>query len=253
MNKKIIFPLLFFTITIAFIVSFIAYSHFKNTYSTIQNDNVVSTQSKTNTTHSSINTKQSSDHNESKSDDTSVTTKQYTNHYEVKSDNNTVTPKQYPKIKEEKSDNITNSAISMNDAHTVSSKKSYSKNNLNLSDYIISQQTISYTLNQGETLSSIARSYENYCNPNSCVKLITLMNNFSSPDELEIGTKILIPENAIKTGTLYRVVSGDTWYSVSEKYYPDYNPESIMKFLVTINNLPNNDLPLGENIFIPKV
>ena len=110
-----------------------------------------------------------------------------------------------------------------------------------------------YILKKGETLSTIAHKYENTCNPNTTVKLISLINHLDTPDDLKIGANLSIPESTIKSGTLYRVVTGDTWHKIALEYYPDYTPESIINFIVTINNLPNNDLPLYENVFLPLV
>ena len=119
--------------------------------------------------------------------------------------------------------------------------------------FLSNLQCNNYILKSGETLSTIAHKYENTCNPNTTVKLISLINNLNTPNDLEIGTNLSIPESTIKNGILYHVVSDDTWYKLASEYYPDYTTESIMNFLVTINNLPNNDLPLGENVFLPLV
>lgn len=151
------------------------------------------------------------------------------------------------------SDNINNNNKVNEHNSYISTVASSSKKNFSLNEYLSNLNSTSHTIKQGETLSNIARLYEQYCNHNSCVKLISLVNNLSSPDNLEIGDNLLIPEKAIKTGTLYTVSSNDTWYKIALQYYPAYTTDSITNFIITVNNLPNNDLPLGEKIFLPQV
>lgn len=124
---------------------------------------------------------------------------------------------------------------------------------LNLSDFISNLQCKEYILQKGETLCVIARKFENKCNLNSTIELITLKNNLSSPNKLNAGTHLLIPEDAINNGNLYKVAKGDTWYKIVKNYYPEYDVNSIMNLVVKINQLPSNELPLDENIFLPAV
>lgn len=120
-------------------------------------------------------------------------------------------------------------------------------------NYLNSLQCISYKLKSGETLTDIARKYVNICNLNATIKMIKSINKIDYENNINSKTLIYIPEYAIKSGNMYKVSTGDTWYKVANEYYPKYTAESIMKFLVYINNLPNNDLPLGETIFLPSV
>ncbi|GEP64070.1 hypothetical protein CBE01nite_18380 [Clostridium beijerinckii] len=143
-----------------------------------------------------------------------------------------------------------------NETQVVKEQKANSeirKTDIDTSDYLSSLQCISYKLKQGETLTDIARKYESTCNLNSTIKMIKSINKIDDVNNINSQTIVNIPENALKRGTMYTVVAGDTWYKVASEYYPKYTTESVMKFLVYINNLPNNDLPLGEKIFLPAL
>lgn len=48
---------------------------------------------------------------------------------------------------------------------------------------------------------------------------------------------------------MYKVISGDTWYKIVDKYDYKYDVDSLMNLIVYVNNLPNNDLHLGERMF----
>ena len=150
--------------------------------------------------------------------------------------------------------NISN--IVINDTQVVKEQKANSgirKADIDISNYLDSLQWISYKLKPGETLTDIARKYESTCNLNSTIKIIKSINKIYDENNVNSQANINIPEYALKSGKMYTVVSDDTWYKVAGKYYPEYTAESVMNFLVYINNLPNNDLPLGEKIFLPSL
>lgn len=143
-----------------------------------------------------------------------------------------------------------------NETQVVKEQKANSeirKTDIDTSDYLSSLQCISYKLKQGETLTDVARKYESTCNLNSTIKMIKSINKIDDVNNMNSKAIVNIPENALKSGTMYTVAAGDTWYKVASEYYPKYTTESVMKFLVYINNLPNNDLPLGEKIFLPAL
>lgn len=108
-------------------------------------------------------------------------------------------------------------------------------------------------MKSGETLTDIARRYENNCNLNTTIKLITSINKLDNRNDIDSGTLLAIPEDTLKNGIMYTIISGDTWYKIRNEYYYQYDADSIMNFLVYINDLPNNDLPLGERIFLPSI
>ncbi len=109
------------------------------------------------------------------------------------------------------------------------------------------------TLKSQETLSTIARKYTRTCNPNTTVNLIRLLNNLTDVDNLDEGTVLLIPHKTLQNGSLYKVRKGNTWHNIWETRYPEYDKDELITFLITINALPNDDLPIDENIFLPKL
>lgn len=144
----------------------------------------------------------------------------------------------------------------VNDTQVVKEQKTNSENrktDIDTSNYLRSLQCISYKLKSGETLTDIARKYESTCNLNSTIKMIKSINKIEDANTIDSKTVLNIPESTIRTGKMYAVVEGDTWYKVANENYPQYTHESVMKLLVYINNLPNNDLPLGERIFLPAI
>ncbi|KAI3349216.1 LysM peptidoglycan-binding domain-containing protein [Clostridium botulinum] len=149
--------------------------------------------------------------------------------------------------------NSDNNNINTNLKNTTKEKECISKQNINIDNYLDSLPCINYELKRGETLTDIARRYEENSNLNTTIKLIKSINKIDNENDIDEKTIIHIPESTIKSGKMYRVVSGDTWCKVAREYYSNYNGNSIMDFLVYINNLPNNDLPLGELIFLPPI
>lgn len=171
----------------------------------------------------------------------------------IKPDNTTNELKSFPKA-ETSNKSEPNTLVS--ETQVVKEQKANSeirKTDIDTSNYLSSLQCISYKLKQGETLTDIARKYESTCNLNSTIKMIKSINKIDDVNNMNSQTIVNIPENALKSGTMYTVVAGNTWYKLANKYYPEYTVESVMKFLVYINNLPNNDLPLGEKIFLPSL
>lgn len=61
------------------------------------------------------------------------------------------------------------------------------------------------------------------------------------------------PTTAFTNRILYKVLLGDTWYKIAKSNYSDYNTDDIINFLISINNLPNSDLRLNENVFLPNL
>lgn len=143
---------------------------------------------------------------------------------------------------------IKTSEVNVNNVNTIVQKK-----DISISSYLSSLQCVNYQLKVGETLTDIARKYESKCNLNTTIKFITSINKISDKNNLDSGIYLSIPEDTLKNGIMYTVISGDTWNKISNLYYSQYDTYSIMNFLVYINDLPNNDLPLGEAIFLPSI
>lgn len=101
---------------------------------------------------------------------------------------------------------------------------------------------IIYTVKSGDTLYSIARKY------NTTVDKIKTLNNLTS-NTLSIGTNLTIPSNNNEEENnnyiTYKVVSGDTLYSIARRY------NTSVDLIKSINNLINNNLALNQVLKIP--
>ena len=125
------------------------------------------------------------------------------------------------------------------------------KKSIDIFTYISNLSTYTYTITSGDTISKLLKPFESTCNYNTAFKHLRLINNSLDLNILEIGDSIKIPDTAFTNGRLYRIVYGDTWYKIVQENYPNYNVDDTIRFLIDINDLPNKDCPLGENIFLP--
>jgi len=100
--------------------------------------------------------------------------------------------------------------------------------------------TISYTVQPGDTLYSIARKY------NTTVSAIKNLNNLTS-DILRIGQILQIPTTSSdEPSTItYTVKSGDTLYAIAMRY------NTTVDAIKTLNNLTSNTLRIGQTLQIP--
>ena len=124
---------------------------------------------------------------------------------------------------------------------------------LSIDSYIKDLPTIDYTIKSEDTISNILREFEDTCNYKTGYKYLKLLNPNTNLNEVEINTVIKIPYDTFSSGRLYLVKQGDTWYKLIRENYPEYSVDDFLKFLIDINDLPNSDLPLGENIFLPQI
>ncbi|MDO5518312.1 MAG: LysM domain-containing protein [Clostridium sp.] len=120
-------------------------------------------------------------------------------------------------------------------------------------EFINDMQCSEYTLKPGDTLTSIARRYISTCTLNSALKLIKEVNNITNANLISTGSKIKIPETILSNGYIHTVVYGDTWDKLCLDYYPIYNSDYMSKILIFINDLPDNNLPLGTEIYLPNI
>lgn len=98
-----------------------------------------------------------------------------------------------------------------------------------------------YTVQRGDTLYSIARKF------NTTVDELKRINNLTS-DVLSIGTILLIAKtNEIFPTTTYKVMKGDTLYSIAQKFNTTVNE------IITLNNLKSTILSVGQELFIPTI
>lgn len=109
---------------------------------------------------------------------------------------------------------------------------------------VISTDYDTYTVVSGDNLFNIASKY------GTSVSELKDINNLTS-NTLLVGQKLLIPKGSDLVDSLvvnyvdYRIVSGDTLYSISSKYGVGVDE------LKRINNLSNNKLSVGQVIKIP--
>ena len=96
--------------------------------------------------------------------------------------------------------------------------------------------TSTYTVKKGDTLYSIANTY------NTTVDNIKKLNNLNS-NNLSIGQVLKIaPTELTET---YTVKKGDTLYSIAKKYNTTVNE------LKQLNNLTNDTLSIGKSLLVP--
>lgn len=161
------------------------------------------------------------------------------------------------------SDTDDNSSIAVNDESDKSSDKTSSyvssttsglkRNIITVQEFLNNQQCSTYIIKSGETLTNIAKHYEDTCTLNSTIKLIKSLSKITNPDNISVGLTLNIPETTLKNGSIYTVQSGDTWSKIRDLYYPIYDENCIMNLIVYVNDLPNNDLPLNTALFLPKI
>lgn len=97
-----------------------------------------------------------------------------------------------------------------------------------------------YVVKSGDTLYSIARRF------NTTVAELKRLNNLSS-DILTIGSRLLISEIEELPVTTYKVVRGDTLYSIAQKYNTTINA------IKELNNLTSNTISIGQELYIPTL
>jgi len=102
---------------------------------------------------------------------------------------------------------------------------------------------ITYQVKKGDSLYSIARTY------NTTADAIKTLNNLNS-DLLSIGQVLKIPNSdnlstPEKTYITYKVVSGDTLYSIARNY------NTTVDAIKNLNNLTSNTLTIGQTLKIP--
>ena len=95
-----------------------------------------------------------------------------------------------------------------------------------------------YTVKKGDTLYSIANRF------NTTVQALKTLNNLTS-DTLTIGQTLKIPTGEENTQTTYTVKSGDTLYSIANRF------NTTVQALKTLNNLTSNTLTIGQILKIP--
>jgi LysM repeat protein len=105
-----------------------------------------------------------------------------------------------------------------------------------------SSNYITYKVVSGDSLYSISKKY------NTTVDNIKSLNNLTS-NNLSIGQILKIPSSSTNTSSnyiTYKVVSGDSLYSIAKKYNTTVNE------IKNLNNLSSNLLNIGQTLKIPN-
>lgn len=103
-------------------------------------------------------------------------------------------------------------------------------------DDALEENTISYTVQKGDTLYSIARKYS------TTIDKIKKLNNLTT-NTLSIGEILKIPSSA-NLETTYTVKKGDSLYSIAKKY------STTIDRLKQLNNLSSNLLSIGQILIV---
>lgn len=104
------------------------------------------------------------------------------------------------------------------------------------SDVENEENTISYTVQKGDSLYSIARKYD------TTIDRIKDLNNLTT-NLLSIGQVLLIPTDT-NLETTYTVKKGDSLYSIAKKY------NTTVDRLKQLNNLTSNLLSIGQILIV---
>ena len=105
-----------------------------------------------------------------------------------------------------------------------------------VSDVEKEENTISYTVQKGDSLYSIARKYS------TTIDKIKDLNNLTT-NLLSIGQVLLIPTDT-NLETTYTVQKGDSLYSIAKKY------DTTVDRLKQLNNLKSNLLSIGKILIV---
>lgn len=127
------------------------------------------------------------------------------------------------------------------------------KDVLTFSAYLDDIETEKYTLKEEESLSDVAKKFKDTCAVNSSLNILKSLNQLNNVSALETGDTILVPVSAFEDGIKHIVKEGDTWYNLAREHYPNYNHEVVIDFLMDVNPFSNEILPLGEEVFLPKL
>ena len=124
--------------------------------------------------------------------------------------------------------NLTSNTLSIGQVLKLPSDK--------VSDVDKEENTISYTVQKGDSLYSIARKYS------TTIDKIKDLNNLTT-NLLSIGQVLLIPTNT-NLETTYTVQKGDSLYSIAKKY------DTTVDRLKQLNNLKSNLLSIGQILIV---
>lgn len=129
-----------------------------------------------------------------------------------------------------RANNLTSTVLQIGDKLIIPNNSSYVPPTQN-------ENYLNYTVVRGDSLYSIANKY------GTSVDTIKNLNNLTS-NTLQIGQILKIPTTST-TNKTYTVVSGDSLYSIANKF------NTTVDQLKILNNLTNNNLSIGQILQIP--
>ena len=122
--------------------------------------------------------------------------------------------------------NLTSNTLQIGQVLTLPSTSSSSSSN-------------TYTVKSGDSLWSIANKY------NTTVNELKFLNNLTS-NTLQIGQVLTLPSTSSSSSSnTYTVKSGDSLWSIANKYNTTVNE------LKSLNNLTSNTLQIGQTLILP--
>ncbi|MDT8716281.1 LysM peptidoglycan-binding domain-containing protein [Clostridium sp. 19966] len=145
--------------------------------------------------------------------------------------------------------NNSNSSQDNTTSATTESNKTTSDNkntNTNLGS------VTTYTVKKDDSIDTIYKNLSKGCPKDTFIKAILNSNNLSSVKDITSGMSIKIPDEYISSGTAYTVKSGDSLYLIAKNYLSQNNVNSAIETLKNYNYLSNDNLIIGEKIFIPS-
>jgi len=100
---------------------------------------------------------------------------------------------------------------------------------------------ITYTVREGDTLSSLARTYR------TTVWAIMNKNGLTDPDHLRVGQTLIIPVGSMPSQRIHRVQPGESLASIAQRYGVS------LAALAQANGLSNpNRIVVGQVLVIPQ-
>jgi LysM repeat protein len=107
-----------------------------------------------------------------------------------------------------------------------------------------------YTVEKGDSLSTIAKQYSDTCPTNIASKIILEFNNMKATDRLKEGSTLKIPEDFLLSGIRHTVESGDTLIGIAEEYLDIYDLTEAINHIIKLNFLDSSTIRIGQELFI---
>ncbi len=103
------------------------------------------------------------------------------------------------------------------------------------------QENTTYTVQRGDTLTSIANAFEVE------VDAILLANNIIDPNRLRVGQQLIIPTDAVYVPRRHTVQAGETLNDIAIRY------NTTVAALIAANNLVSSTIARGQVLRLPAI